>query len=266
MENIEIEEKALLGYTKEAWEGLMKRVGLEYKDVPNSDSLWFNTASFRSSGKMIFVNDVLPREILSRDASQETKRLVGILAATSKAYNFSDHYTPDKFAECARNLEEIIPFVSSELRHKAYGAAANLYERGAGSSDDFTKETRKQNKIKQGECLLKAVEASSNQTDARRYADRYLQVATNGCCFYEYKSAYSPEALDKEIDLYEKVLQKPTDDKKLETILHNELAKGYTCKANRAGLSDEKKTWENKANEHKAKVAQFQKEPNVRGG
>lgn len=250
--SIEIEREALKGNTKAAWEKLMEKVGVDYKDIPDNENLWFQTAGWSSSGKMLFVNDILPKEILERDDSLETKRLVAVLMAASSAYNFSDKDSPYQIAKCAESLEKAVTFVSPELRHKAYYHAADIYKRKVGISNDYAQNIRDNNKIKQGECLLKAIELSPNQSTANLYVGDYLREFTEGGCTY--KSAYSPEALDKEIELYEKVLSKFADDKNLETSLHNELSKDYTCKANRTGNINERKILEEKANQHKTKI------------
>lgn len=241
--NIDIEQKALNGNVKDAWEDLMKKVGLEYKDVPQADILFYETASLSSSGKMNFVNDVLPNEILARDDSKETKRLTAVLMAVSKAYNFSDNYSSFQIAKCAQTLEKAVPFFSPELQAKAYGAAADLYGRKRSPEND----------AEQAKCLLKALDLSSSQSEAKLYAERYLFQFTKGG--YEHKVSYEPEALDKEIELYEKVLQKTPDDPKVENYLHNELSKGYSCKAKQARMPSEQLDLEAKAKQHKMKVA-----------
>lgn len=240
--NIDIEQKALNGNVKDAWENLMEKVGLEYKDVPEADILFYETASLSSSGKMNFVNDVLPNEILARDDSKETRRLTAVLIAVSKAYNFSDNYSSFQIAKCAQTLEKAVSFFSPELQAKAYGAAADLYGRKKSHEND----------AKQAECLLKALDLAPTQTEARLYAERYLFQFTKGG--YEHKVSYQPEALDKEIELYEKVLEKVADDPKVESYLHNELSKGYSCKAKQAIMPSEQMNLEMKAKQHKTKV------------
>ena len=242
MEHLEIEKKALSGDVKEAWEGLMAEVGIGYKDVEGSDNLFYQTAPFSTTQKMLFVNDVLPKEILARDDSKETKRLTAVLMGASKAYNFTDDYSSDAMAGCAESLEAVVPFVSEELQHKAYAMSAHLYGRKKSPS----------NQKKQAECLLKALDLAPTQSLAKGYADDFLFKFTQGG--YEHKSSYEPEALDKEIELYEKVLLKPADNAKLESQIHNELCKGYTCKAGQVRNFEEVKRCEEKASQHKMKV------------
>ena len=247
MENyMDIEQKALRGDVKDAWEDLMKKVGLEYKDVPEAENLFFYTASLSSSGKMNFVNDVLPNEILARDNSTETKRLTAVLMATSKAYNFSDNYSAYQFFKCAQTLENAAPFFSPEMQSKVYGAAAHLYGRKNSSEND----------AKQAECLLKALDLSSSQSEAKLYAERYLFQFTKGG--YVNKMAYEPKALDKEIELYEKVLQKKPDNQQVENQLHNELSKDYVCKAKQTRMPSEKADYEEKAKHHQAQIVSVQ--------
>lgn len=246
-----IEKDALNGNIRGAWEELMDKVGLNYKDIPNNDNLFYNTAGISYTGKMSFVNDVIPREILARDDSKETKRLTAVLMAASKAYNFADSDSPYKISECAKSLEEALPFVAQELQHFACYRIADIYGKKATPSDDFTKETRKENLKKQEEYLLKAFELSPNQSVAKMYADDYLIKFTKGG--YEDKSN-SKDALNKEIEMYEKVLEKPSDSAELSNLLHNELSKGYTCKANQTNDPEEKNKFKTKANQHKAEI------------
>ncbi len=161
---LEIENLALKGETKTAWESLMETYDVK---VGNKD-FFYHTADFGNS-RHPFVTDVVP-PLFNRVEDTDAHKLLGTLSACANALNYNNHadvgqlkYQLHKNVNLLSAMEDN---VSAENKHLLYSQLATI-SKDAGNIKGYE------------EFLDKALDNAPSRAEALKYASS-LQLSFRG--------------------------------------------------------------------------------------